>query len=663
MNVRPLAIALPLALAFSCKSDGEPVDSGIPTEPPVEEQARTCDAGDEAWVQRVIPLMWGRRAHGSAEVRAWAGMVAQHGREAVVRAMADDPQFALWWRQWVTDKLAVARTGDKEYSACFAGPLRDTHDGSLTQWIRSIDEPWGAGTPDDGTFNMADVIADALVADDLAVAWQVNLFARMNRPVQGANVSIEELEYNRRVNFGEVFFESYLNRNLDCVLCHNSTVSVTDHPDARFDRTWQLPGRHETAILGSNANFSKDEAFAIFRTEDVVRTDGGGRRPYGINDACGRFRGPNGVSGPDFIGQDDTFLVYSYGGEGSVWQLERNLAEGADRLSTDGLQFDEDENTDGRDSLAYLMGARITDLVFAQATGARLTVAHGFPRNLDQASRLESLTDAFVENGFSLRELLVHITADELFNPGLPAECVDPADPGQPLDVATYGLPPVANPWSIEDDIEERKRNSPGDLVQRLTARVLLNSANSHLGWGPPRAWDLSDNEEEFQASVGVFLRESQPGFNGVDFQGLLAVHDRYAVCARNQGNDWITSLIDAAGPEHTTEDLVVTMKDRLLTNGALQDAERPLLEALVGPLSAPAEDVVGNDLRAVCGAILTSPPYMLAIAPSGIGEPPPLLDQTDAACESAIEALTAAGYESDDCSVPDEAPEPAPSE
>ncbi len=52
---------------------------------------------------------------------------------------------------------------------------------------------------------MADVIADAFVADDVSVVYQAHLFARMRRPVQGANVSAEELEYNRRVRFGEVF--------------------------------------------------------------------------------------------------------------------------------------------------------------------------------------------------------------------------------------------------------------------------------------------------------------------------------------------------------------------------------------------------------------------------------------------------------------------------
>ncbi|MCB9677038.1 MAG: hypothetical protein H6737_18115 [Alphaproteobacteria bacterium] len=622
-------IALLAMLACKTAPPGDTdVEPAVPT---------SCDAGDEAWVQRAIPLLWGRKAHGSAEVRAWVSMTQQHGREAVVRAMAQGPEYRQWWRQWVTDALAVARTGDKAYSRCFMTPLRETHDGSLVQYIRSVDEPWEATTPSDGAFNMADVVLDAIEADDLAVAWQVNLYSRMNRPVQGANVSEEELEYNRRVNFGETFFETYLNRNLDCVLCHNSQFSTTDDPDARLDRTWQLPGNHETAILGSNVAFSKDEAFSMFRTAGVLRYQSG-RRPFGMDEECGRFTRPTNIDGPDYLGQDTTYLVDAYGPEGSVWQLERNLAEGADRLAITGLSIGETGAVQGEDSFAYLLGARIADLVFEEATGGRLTIAHGFPRNLQQASRLEALTDTLVESGFSLRELLVAVTADELFNADLPEVC----------ETVAYGLDPVVNPWSVEDDDTAKRHNSPGDLAHRHSARVLTFAANDHLGWEAPRGWQLPEGEEEFQAAIGTWLRESQPGFRGTDFQGLLAYQDRYATCDGGQP-DFIASLRgQSAG--HTVGDVVYTLKDRLLANGAISDAERPLVEALVGPLDAPAEDVDGQGLRALCGAILTSPAYMVALAPTGIGDPPPIADRSTEECDIAKTAMQAAGFTVSSC-------------
>jgi len=624
-------MTLLLLALLACKSD-PPTPPVVETGPP-----SSCDAGDDAWVQRAIPLMWGRKPRGSAEVRAWSAMVAQEGREAVVRAMAEDPEFAGWWRQWIADALAVARSGDKAYSACFMSPRRDTHDGSLTQYIRGVSEPWSAPTPPGGSFNMADVILDAIEADDLAVAWQVNLYSRMNRPVQGANVSIEELEFNRRTNFGESFFETYLNRNLDCVLCHNSQFSTTDDEDARYDRTWQLPGFHETALLGSNISFVKEEAYAIFRTEDVLRYEGA-RRPFGMHGECGRLRGPNSITGPDLLGQDLTIFIDEYGPEGSVWQLERNLATGADMLAADGLDIVGEGQVSGRESFAYLLGARISDLVFEQATGGRLTIAHGFPRNLEQASRLEALTDGFVGTGFSLRELLVDITADELFNPGLPSEC----------EMQSYGLPPVSNPWSREEEDPEKRKNSPGDLVHRHTARVLLNSANDHLGWAPPRGWRLSEAESEFQASIGVWLRESQPGFNGTDFQGLLALHDRYAACESAEP-DWIDALLDDSVGRSTRE-VVATLKDRLLANGAIAPDEEPLLQALLGPLDDPADALDPGALRAVCGAIVTSPSYMLVLSPQGIGDPAPIGDRTADECARATADMEAAGFSGLSC-------------
>ncbi len=79
----------------------------------------TCDAGDVAWVQRVMPLLWGRRPHGAAEVDLWVQVAAQQGREAVVRAMARDPEYRDAWLDCFADAMYVARTGDKEYARCF----------------------------------------------------------------------------------------------------------------------------------------------------------------------------------------------------------------------------------------------------------------------------------------------------------------------------------------------------------------------------------------------------------------------------------------------------------------------------------------------------------------------------------------------------------------
>ena len=143
--------------------------------------------------------------------------------------------------------MGVARSGDKSYSECFNGSLLAGHDGTLAEFIAAGGATEGAVGP---SFNMADVLRSAIVADNLSVPYRVHLFARMNRPVVGANVDAYEMEYNRRVSFGEMFYETYLNRNLTCLPCHNSEYSVTGSSDPQRDRTWEIPGRFESALLG-----------------------------------------------------------------------------------------------------------------------------------------------------------------------------------------------------------------------------------------------------------------------------------------------------------------------------------------------------------------------------------------------------------------------------
>lgn len=612
-----------------------------PSTPPIEPATAapplpsSCDAGDEAWVQRVLPVMWGRRAAGAAEVKTWAAMARQVGREAVISGMAQSPEYQDWWATWLTDALAVARVGDKAYEECFGTAELDVHDGTLTQHLRTSASPWITPWPG-GSFTMRDVLLDALVADDLAVAWQANLYARLGRPVEGANVSVEELEFNRRVNFGEGFYETYLNRNLDCLACHNSTFSVTDAPDARFDRTWQLPGHHETALVGDPTRVDKDALFAMFRHDGVA---GGPRRPWGLSDECGTLRGPNGISGPDLLGQDESFFVQSFGSSGNVWDLERLLAEGADSLASNGLVIGDEGTVDGRQSFAYLVGARIVDRVFEAAVGGRLTISHGFPRNLAQAERLEAYTDAFVGSGFSLRTLLQAITADELFNPGLPSEC----------EMEAYGLDPVVLPWSTEEQDPTRRPNSPGDLVQRLPARVLLRSAHAHLGRQRPVEWELGSLESDFQSTVGVYLRESQPGFNGTDFQGLLAFQTRFATCGNVNADDWLADLLER-GADHTTDQVVRAIKDHLLADARIDPDERGIMEYMVGPFDARAGDVDPRAMRLVCGAMMNSAPYMLTVAPTTSHPPRLLALQTDDWCGLVTNYMAAAGHAVSSC-------------
>ena len=604
-----------------------------PTTPPTPTE---CDAGTEAWVTRVMPLMWGRRPHGSAEVQMWARVADAHGREAVVRAMTQHYEYLSWYRDFFTDQLYVARTGDKEFDQCFQAGEMTTYDGSLAQFIRAnAPDAGGFGQP----FNMADVLADALVADDVSVIYQAHLFARMEQPVQGANVSDEELEYNRRVNFGEMFYGTYLNRDMGCLICHNSEYSVTDSPYPEEDRTWTLGGYFEKALLGYSSGISTDSAYAMFRYEDIV-PNSGGIHPWGMSDDCGRFNHFSALGG-DFLGQNDSFFINEYGNQGSIWQIERDLAAGADALANGGLAVAGDQTVAGPDAFAYLVGANIADLVWQHAVGERLTIAHHLSRNEPQATRLKAFTDALVDNGFSLEELLVQVATDPYFNAGLPQTCG--ADP--------YGMDPVVNPWSISEEDEAMQGNGPGDLVHRLTARALIRSTHSAMNWKNAATWDLTDDEEEFQAAIGVFLRESQPGFNGTDFQGALAFEAQYGRCRSPEPmsrNDFIGDVLEQGTAElATVGDAVVAIKDRL-TGQPLTTDETVLVESLLGTSLSTTLDAAPADLeeklRLFCGANLLSAEFHMALDPEPIGPIPQLAQGLDEDCQLVVDLMATAG-------------------
>ncbi len=180
---------LVLAL-WACKCN-EPDDTGDPDEPEDE----FCDAGEEAFIQKVMPLLWGRKPHGAYEVEIWAKFAEEHGRDNAVRAMSYDEAYEDRWRDWITDALAVARTGDRANPWCFGTPVMDD-DGALARHLRDNPPDVAYGLP----FTMADVVISGLREDDLSVIWRANLYARMTTPPYGANVSLEELEAQSRIS-------------------------------------------------------------------------------------------------------------------------------------------------------------------------------------------------------------------------------------------------------------------------------------------------------------------------------------------------------------------------------------------------------------------------------------------------------------------------------
>ena len=676
-----LTLAAALALLVACP---EP-------EPPPPGPA-SCDAGEQAFVARVMPLMWGRNPHGAAETRMWARAARDHGRDTVVRAMAAGPEYERRWQEWLMDALGVARRGDQAYAACFAEPLLPETSTDLASYLRAA-KPAGAAYPE--PFNMADVLHSAVAGDDVSIAYRTWLFARMNRPLQGANVPPDELERARRQQFGEAFFATYLNRNLSCLPCHNSEYSTTGHPLPEFDRTWELKGRFEASLFGGDsAGIDEPSAYAMFRTADFVRApdDATGFRPWGMDVACGVFAG--GPFEEDVLGHEG-FFIESLGPSGSAWQLEAWLRAGTNQLVGDNRRFLDDDAMPGPQAFAYLVAASVVNQVWDEAFGSELVISHDFARNEQQRDRHAARTNELVEGEtWSLRELLVGVATDPYFNAATPASC-DAAEP--------YAMAPLFDPFSIEEDDEARRGNGPGDIVHRTGARVLMSSVHDALGWPPVDTYPTGA-ALQVQADLGAPLRKSEPGFDGTDLGALLTFAATYGACTYpdefvascgpfdtpgcngcscedcvcaidsfccdvawdelcmeacdtacggceaevDLPPDYVARVIEAAQGERV-EAMVVALKDRLVGDGGYTSAERLLIEDLLGTsLGTPVADADAADLeaglRAFCGALLIAPDSFLVLDPGPAGAVPSISLDEAADCARLEAAMAAAG-------------------
>jgi hypothetical protein len=103
--------------------------------------------------------------------------------------------------------------------------------------------------------------------------------------------------------------------------------------------------------------------------------------------------------------------------------------------------------------------------------------------------------------------------------------------------------------------------------------------------------------------------------------------------------------LAAAQGEDATLRPVVLALKDRLVARGLLTAEEEALIASLVGapldtPLSAPPE--AEANLRVLCGALLLSPRFFLAMDGGEVGPVPALAldmeaDRADA--EALVEA------------------------
>ena len=230
--------------------------------PPAGDGEESCDAGDEAFVKRVIPLLQGRKPEGMREVQLLVSAIqqldarGQDGRAIVARGLADGDLYLRRWRTFFWEQLKINRIEVKSNLGCYSDLTAAADDADLAAFIRDND---AEGSDFGAAFTMGDVMTSALRLDDLSPMYRADMFARMARPLSGANISQEEFEVNARSNYGEIFESSYLGRRSGCLECHTSVESVTYNPDPAFNHFWALPGDFEGAVYGASKGRPEDE--------------------------------------------------------------------------------------------------------------------------------------------------------------------------------------------------------------------------------------------------------------------------------------------------------------------------------------------------------------------------------------------------------------------
>lgn len=647
MRTPMIAIALLgaslLPACSGCGNDnGNSVDA---TDGPGDNTFDQCGGDAQSFARQSFLSLVGRRPKGQAEVNVYADLykaaadLGDDPKDVVARAIMARPEFSERWVNVFMDALHVQRLDIQSEAGCWDVPLRTTVTPALAMTVLG----GAATTTGDGqTFTMLDLARSALVLDDLTPIYRAQMFSMVSHPIPAANVGPVDAELARREDFGSTFDASYLHRDVVCLGCHTSTSSITDNDDPELDRHWPVPGAPEVPVFGPVAAISAEAAHAPFRVDNFV--DNGNTRPWGWSSRCGSFAPPATIG--DDIANVEGKLASAVGKRTTVYNLEAALARGFAALRGVGIPGDA-AITDPDTALAWLVTLKITEDVWREATGTSLTIANYFPRNEAAAQELYRLATKFAQSGFSLKALLAAIVSGNYFDRQAPDAACGPGP---------YTYPNVFDPWVISDADEERRKNGPGDAVTAVDARTLVTATAAALDWSdPPRASRFADHGEDcvntttcarlmqlcqggqccesaqacqmggyipydelgFQRGVGIFLRNSERGFRGLDFQARLAWEDRYGACARPAWvqKDFVDNLAaaGAADPAATAGDVVGALKDRLIGEPAITDgAEHDALAAIVGPLEGPGASVTAASLRRVCAALLESPQFLL---------------------------------------------------
>ncbi len=666
-------------------SDASTDDAGEPFEP-----WYTCQSSDQAFVRGAILAVLGRRPYSQAEVDVYTDLIGQidaednvsnvnppgsrlkRSRRVMLASLFNDPQYQTFWTDLYRDFIRVQRVDEMANTACFNTSLSADPVG-VAGYIRSHNATGGGGEV--GEFTMLDAIQGSLTLDDVSPIYVANLFAMLSKSYAGANAEPVSLEISRRQDFGAWFDAVYLHRDVVCLGCHNSEFSVTGSPDPAKNRHFALPGLLEKSLFGASTGPATyggyegvDRMHAPLRFNGFVNTctrtqtqaaagitcpdpnelawrcstgaicDSEYKkrlaRPWGWVEGCGKYTPASAIK-VDMAEVEAKFGNLT-GLRTSAWDLSESLRVGFAKLRAEGLGVDENgEVPDPDKAFAYLTAMRISENVWLQIVGTPLTIPTRFPRNAAARDQLLHLTETFVRSGFSNQKLIEAVLASPYANIAPPAEGCGSA----------YSMPALFDPWVIAEEEVHKKNNNAGDGVVSLSARTASSVLYSALGWAHSIAFPIVPSasqptyalysaERSFQTETGFFLKNSESGFRGFDFQARLGWENRFATCEKLPSvvaPDFIDRLVGAVTPSKAkVRDLVVALKDRLIGDGTIDDdVEKAALEEILGgsldeDASALPDAITG--LRKVCGVIVSSPQFVLSGIPPRDGVDVPKL-------------------------------------
>ncbi len=613
---RRLAWAWACILALQgCDETPPPSDPPLADpSPPADPAVLACRADASAFVQRTLPVLHGRRPLGSTEVELLAGAVEQleargrDGRRVLATAVASGEDYYRRWTSEILDLLRTRRAGHRALGRCYGerGPAAETT--ALAQFVRehSPDEPFPGGA-----WSMRDLVESSLRADDLRPILRADLMVRMTSPIDDANTAPDDLERSRRTNIGRSFEATYLGRRMECLGCHRDDSSVTDHPDPALDRFWPVAQGLEHAVYPEH----EEQLHAVFRWEGVAD---GGLPPWGA-EGCGSFS----VSGEHDPLPTDAELAGSFPAGANILDLQARLDDGLERLTRAGWS-----SRPSRPSVAVaqLVVMHLADGLWTSVAGHPLTLDHGVPRNEAQARRLRSLAERLVDSEYSLRALLVEIAVDPHLDQAAPADCEHEGP--EPL-------PALFAPFVAADPQRGPGANGIGHAVHRRDPFALDDEVHRVLGRAlPGQVLGQPGFDRQTMGALGAYLRESEPGHDGLDLLGALAWEDALdarpmATPAGESEGPTVTldRLITAARDESslTVGDLMVAVKDRILADPVVDDDERSLVSALVElswdePALEIPEPVLREAVHRYAKVLFATPQFVLAGVPGPTG-------------------------------------------